>query len=107
MKRFGTAFGRMLSTADRSVADPIEVAIIGDRAADSTRELVQAAHEGFARNLTIVGRAPEESVTGVPLLDDGRGLVGGIATAYVCRGYSCRQPVTRPEQVRDQMASLA
>jgi hypothetical protein len=41
------------------------------------------------------------------LLDDGRGLVGGIATAYVCRGYSCRQPVTRPEQVRDQMASLA
>ena len=107
LKRFGTAFGRMLSTADRSVADPIEVAIIGDRAADSTRELVQAAHEGFARNLTIVGRAPEESVTGVPLLDDGRGLVGGIATAYVCRGYSCRQPVTRPEQVRDQMASLA
>ena len=107
LKRFGTAFGRMLSAADRSLADSIEVAIIGDRTDDATKELVHAAHQGFTRNLTIVGRRPDESVPGVPLLDEARGLLGGVPTAYVCRGYSCRQPVTSPEQVRDHMTSLA
>jgi len=106
LKRFGTAFGRMLSAADRSLADSIEVAIIGDRTDDATKELVHAAHQGFTRNLTIVGRRPDESVPGVPLLDEARGLLGGVATAYVCRGYSCRKPVTSPDQVRDHMTSL-
>jgi len=106
LKRFGPAFGRMLSAADRSLADSTEVAIIGDRTEEATREIVRAAHQGFERNLTIVGRAPDELVAGVPLLDEARGLIRGVPTAYVCRGYSCRQPVTRPEQVRDQMTSL-
>lgn len=106
LKRFGPAFGRMLSAADRSLADSVEVAIIGDRADDATRELVRAAHQGFARNLTIVGRAPDELVAGVPLLEEARGLIDGFPTAYVCHGYSCRQPVTSPDQVRDQMTSL-
>ncbi|MCH7530718.1 MAG: thioredoxin domain-containing protein [Gemmatimonadetes bacterium] len=106
LKRFGPAFGRMLSAADRSLADSVEVAIIGDRADDATRELVRAAHQGFARNLTIVGRAPDELVAGVPLLEEARGLIDGFPTAYVCHGYSCRQPVTSPDQVREQMTSL-
>jgi uncharacterized protein YyaL (SSP411 family) len=96
----------MLSAADRSLADSIEVAIIGDPTEDATKELVHAAHQGFVRNLTIVGRRPDESVQGVPLLDEARGLLGNVPTAYVCHGYSCRQPVTTPHQVRDQMISL-
>jgi uncharacterized protein YyaL (SSP411 family) len=103
LKQFGAAFGRLLSAADRSVADSIEVAIIGDRTDDATQELVQAAHQGFLRNLTIVGRPPDESVPGVPLLDEARGLLGGVPTAYVCHGYSCRRPVTSPDEVRDQI----
>ena len=106
LKRFGAAFGRMLSAADRSLAEPIEVAIIGDRAHDATRELVRVAHQGFERNLTIVGRGPDEVVAGVPLLEEARGLIDGMPAAYVCHGYSCRQPVTRPEQVREEMTSL-
>ena len=73
---------------------------------DATRELVRVAHQGFERNLTIVGCGPDEVVAGVPLLEEARGLIDGMPAAYVCHGYSCRQPVTRPEQVREEMTSL-
>ncbi len=106
LRRFGPAFGRMLSAADRSLADPVEVAIIGEADDEATRDLVRAAHRSLVRNLTIVGRTPTGSFPGVPLLEDARGLVGGLATAYVCRGYSCQQPVTRSDEVRAQMSSL-
>jgi hypothetical protein len=40
---------------------------------------------------------------GVPLLA-GRGLVNGAPAAYVCRQFTCRAPVTTPEQLRETLA---
>jgi uncharacterized protein YyaL (SSP411 family) len=37
-----------------------------------------------------------------PLLAD-RGLVGGRAAAYVCRGFVCDRPVTTPEELHAQL----
>ena len=102
--RFGPAFGRMLSAADRSIAPPIEVAIVGEPADLDTRTLIQAAHGAAIRNLTVVGAAPGSDVDGIPLLD-GRGQIDGKPTAYVCRGYACELPVHSADSMREQMAS--
>jgi hypothetical protein len=102
--RFGPAFGRMLSAADRSIAPPIEVAIVGEPADLDTRTLIQAAHGAAIRNLTVVGAAPGSDVDGIPLLD-GRGQIDGKPTAYVCRGYACELPVYSADSMREQMAS--
>jgi uncharacterized protein YyaL (SSP411 family) len=40
----------------------------------------------------------------LPLLA-GRGLVGGAAAAYVCRGMVCDRPVTDPEDLRRLLGS--
>jgi uncharacterized protein YyaL (SSP411 family) len=95
----------MLSVLDGTLASPVEVAIVGKRDDDATAALIHAAHAGFVRNLTIVGRLDDNEVRGVPLLED-RGLREGSATAYVCRGYACRLPVTRPDDVREEMDTL-
>ena len=42
----------------------------------------------------------------VPLLRD-RAAVGGAATAYVCRGFTCRMPVTDAEGLRAQLEEPA
>jgi uncharacterized protein YyaL (SSP411 family) len=105
LAQFGPAFGRMLSVLDGTLASPVEVAIVGKRDDDATAALIHAAHAGFVRNLTIVGRLDDNEVRGVPLLED-RGLREGSATAYVCRGYACRLPVTRPDDVREEMDTL-
>jgi len=97
MARYGAAYGRMLSVVDQRLAPPVEVAIVGADD-DGTRALIRAAHGRFLRNGTIVGRTDAEPISGVPLLAD-RESVGGQPTAYVCRGYACRLPVTTADAV--------
>ena len=40
----------------------------------------------------------------VPLLE-GRPLIAGLPTAYVCEGFVCRAPVTDPEELAAQLAA--
>jgi uncharacterized protein YyaL (SSP411 family) len=48
---------------------------------------------------------PRESA--FPALLEGRGLVGEAPAAYVCRGFTCRMPVTTVEALRAELASDA
>ena len=105
LRRFGPAFGRMLSALDRARATPVEVAIVGDREDPDTHALIRAAHAGFLPNLTVVGRSPGEEGPDVPLLMD-RGAVDGRPTAYVCRAYACFLPVTDADGVRAELGRV-
>jgi uncharacterized protein YyaL (SSP411 family) len=97
LQRYGPAFGRMLSVLDRTLADPVEVAVVGRSEDAGTQALVHAAHRRFHRNLTVLGRL-DGAAPGIPLLE-GRDLVRGQAAAYVCRRYACQLPVTEAEAV--------
>jgi uncharacterized protein len=105
LARFGPAFGRMLSVLDSTLAAPVEVAIVGARDDEATQALVRAAHARFLRNVTVVGRLDADEVAGVPLLE-GRERLEGRATAFVCRGYACRLPVTNAEGVGVEMEAV-
>ncbi|NUP63194.1 MAG: N-acylglucosamine 2-epimerase, partial [Nonomuraea sp.] len=39
-----------------------------------------------------------------PALLEGRGPVGDAPAAYVCRGFTCRMPVTTVEELRAELA---
>ena len=106
LHQFGPAFGRLLSAYDRSLAAPTEIVLIGDPAVAAMRALIREAHKQFLPNLTVVGGHPESSGLGSPLFE-GRELVDGSPTAYVCRHYSCRLPVTTPEALAEELAALA
>jgi uncharacterized protein YyaL (SSP411 family) len=106
LRRYAPAYGRMLSVLDRTLAQPVEVAIVGAvEDGGVTDELVHAAQERFLRSLTVVGYRGSSPPRGIPLLE-GRGLVDGRAAVYVCSGYKCRLPATDAEGVRSEIASL-
>ncbi|MFH2039916.1 MAG: hypothetical protein ABIJ65_10815, partial [Chloroflexota bacterium] len=42
---------------------------------------------------------------GVPALLDGRPLLNGQPTAYVCQGFVCLQPVTQPDELTRQLSA--
>ena len=102
MARFPSAFGRLLTVLDRTVADPVEIAIVGARDDTRTIELLQAALVPYIPNRTIAGTAPGEDLPHrLPVLE-GRDR-GPAPAAYVCERYACKAPVFDAIALADQL----
>jgi len=97
---YPTAFAQWLAALDWWVGPVDEVAIVGLPGDPATRRLVGAARGAPAhlswRPRQVLAVGPDPKATAVPLLQ-GRFSLGGRPTAFVCRGFACRQPVTEPE----------
>jgi uncharacterized protein YyaL (SSP411 family) len=101
MARYPLAFGHALTAADLAVFGAVEVALVGDAASKDMEALVRAANTPFVPSLVLAG-GPEGDGQGIALLAD-RPMRGGQATAYVCRGYACEEPVTEASALFDQL----
>jgi len=85
--RHPESFAHLLRAIDFHLTPTKEVALIGDRLA----ELATTVRTKFRPHLVLAG-GPEGSDT--PELLAQRPAVNGLATAYVCENFACRQPVT-------------
>ena len=97
--------GRWLAALDFYLSTPKEVAIIGSPSDSSTSDLLRTVNVRYLANRVIVGAESESAATqsGLPLLE-GRGMMDGKPTAYVCENYTCQLPVTDPEALASQLA---
>ena len=91
---FGTAY--LLGVLDDYLRGPTDVVIAGSRSAADTRALVRAAQTVYVPNGTVLVRDPDAPEDGGPAVLRDKAQVGGQATAYVCRGFTCSPPVTDP-----------
>ena len=99
--RYPRAFPAWLGALDFASSRVTQVAIVGDPEAPATRALVEVARRGFQPHRILALGDPESST--LDLLH-GRFAVDGRATAFVCRGFACRRPVTEPEQLAAELA---
>ncbi len=94
--------GWLLADAvSRTVSSPVQVAIVGAAEDPARAALVLSAYRNAPAGSVIV--AGESDQPGVALLAD-RPPVDGLATAYVCRGFVCRLPVTTVSGLETQLA---
>jgi uncharacterized protein YyaL (SSP411 family) len=105
MARYGAAFGQLLGAAELAVHGAVEVAIAGDPARDDTRALLAEVARSFVPNL-VLAAGGAEAATRVPLLRE-RPMIGGRATAYVCRNYVCDAPVTDATELGERLREAA
>jgi uncharacterized protein YyaL (SSP411 family) len=104
--RAPTAFGHALLALDLYLGPSREVAIVGNLDHAGTRALMNEIHrERFLPNV-VLACAPEGVIPGGPALLENRSQVDGAPTAYVCERFSCRLPVTRPEDLAKQLAEV-
>ncbi|WP_456824507.1 thioredoxin domain-containing protein [Cellulomonas sp. P5_E12] len=101
--RFPRAAGAALAVLEAVLDGPREVAIVGRRDDPRTAVLRSLALRSNAPGLVLAVGEPDEDRDGRELLRD-RPLVGGAPAAYVCRGFVCEQPTTRPEELAVQLA---
>ena len=105
LARYPTGFANWLSAAHLAVEGIDELAIVGFREEDATAALAAVRNERFRPTLVFAGSiAPSSSV--VPLLA-GREMIDGRPTAYLCRDFACRLPVTDPAALREQLTAAA
>ncbi|MBE7190187.1 N-acylglucosamine 2-epimerase, partial [Jatrophihabitans endophyticus] len=89
-------FGWTLAAAEALGDGPVQVAVVGD--ADGS--LTGAAWRSRPPGAVVVSGEPDAD--GRPLLAD-RPLIGGVATAYVCRGMVCDLPVTSVAELKARL----
>ena len=100
---YPTAFAQWLCALDFALASPKEVAIVGDPDAPGTRALLAVLRARYRPHQVVALGRPDEA-PGVPLLE-GRAPVDGRPTAFVCRGFTCRLPVTDPAALEAELAA--
>jgi len=102
MTRYPSGFGRHLAALDFHLGPVAEVALVWPDGAGAG-PLAEAAFRRYMPNRLVVGApAGSPTGTGLPLLAD-RPPVDGKPTAYVCRRYVCRLPVTDPTALATQL----
>ena len=105
MARHPLAFGHALTASDLVVHGAVEVALAGNPESEDFLSLARVTAQTFVPSLVLAGgRGPD--TTGIELLD-GREMRDGRATAYVCRGYVCDEPVTDPRLLWEQLGRVS
>ena len=91
-RRYPSGFGYALSAADFLLSTPKEVAIVGNDEAD-VRPMLAETWRRYLPNKVVAVGIDAKLAEFTPLLAN-RPLVDGLATAYVCENFTCKQPVT-------------
>jgi uncharacterized protein YyaL (SSP411 family) len=94
LDRYPLAFGWWLVGLDLLVSGIDEVAIVGAPDRPATAALLAVANAGY-RPRQVVTCTDDPHASALPLLQ-ARFALEGRPTAFVCREFACRQPVTEP-----------
>jgi len=92
------SFERYLSALDFYHDRVKEIAIIGDATTPDTTALIRVMYNRYLPNKVVAFAPDYREGEDLPLLK-GKGRKDGRSTAYVCEGYTCKSPVTTPQDL--------
>jgi len=95
------AFAQSLMDLDFLLGQPMEIAVAESGNQVETAALLRAVRQPFSPNKVIALKTldSEEEDTGIRYLE-GKVPISGRATVYICRNFTCKRPVTDPEEVK-------
>jgi len=105
--RYPSGFGRFLCALDFHLGPRVEVALVTLAGNGGLEPLATEVFGRFMPNRVVAGMVTGDSQAsaGVPLLQ-GREAIDGLATAYVCRNYTCDLPATDRTTLARQLEAL-
>ncbi len=99
MQTLPTDTGTLLAAFDFYLSGPKGIAILGDRSLPETAALLDEIWTRFIPNRVLAGAPGGLPASLASPLLDGKELLEGRPTAFVCEGYACKAPTTDPEEL--------
>ena len=103
--RYPRAFAKTLALVDFLTEGPLELAFVGDETTEGLRALRQTVADQYLPN-RIIATATPDTPSSLPLLKE-KQPVDGQPALYICRNFSCRQPITDPRAIPDALQAGA
>jgi len=96
VNQYPAAFSQLLMAVDFLAAGPREIVIAGELSKEPVRQMLAAVRGTFLPQRVVVSARSSTDGGLLPLIEDKPPGPNG-ARAYVCRNYSCREPVETAE----------
>ena len=101
LNRVPSAFTQALQAIQFGQGDSTEVVIVGDQKLPATQALIQAVRSVYQPNRTMLLKIPGlEQIA--PFVAD-MTLVDGKPAVYICRNFTCGQPLTDPQKIPESL----
>ncbi len=104
MRRYPLGLSNWLCALDFYLSQPKEIVITGPAGNPDTLALLHTVCATWLLNKVVVGYNPFEQnlMSGLKLLE-GRVMIDGKATVYICEGYTCKKPATDVASLKAQL----
>jgi uncharacterized protein YyaL (SSP411 family) len=102
LEQMPSAHAQWMIALELLAAPSREVVIAGRLGAEDTVAMLAVLRRSYLPGLTILLRPEGEegaAIAAIAPFTREMGAIGGRAAAYVCAGFSCRRPVTDPEEL--------
>ncbi|HVN17027.1 MAG TPA: hypothetical protein VMT73_14885, partial [Anaerolineales bacterium] len=100
--KYPTSFARWLSDADFALGSVKQVAVVGEARDESFEAMIKLLRSAYRPNMIVAASTIPLAKDSPALLAD-RPALNKQATAYVCEGFVCRQPVTNVKELKEQI----
>ena len=105
LKQYPQALLHMVEALERLSGQGVDVLVVGQRALPETQRLLTEVQRSGPGLVALAHVEPGGMTPSglAPALTEGRELVDGVPTAYVCHGEHCLPPVTSVEALREAL----
>jgi uncharacterized protein YyaL (SSP411 family) len=102
LSHFPSAMPQMLVSLDYSLSKPRQIVIAGKKDASETKALLKEAHRHFLPKIMLLFADGAEGQKYLGEKNEAiraMSMLNGKPAAYVCENFTCKAPVTDPEQL--------
>lgn len=107
LERYPAGYSFFMMAAYLSQEPPMEIVLAGKKEDPNLRQMISAVQQAFLPNAVTMTRYEEADLTALekllPLVK-GKVPVEGKAAAYICKDFSCREPITDLKQLQAVLA---
>jgi uncharacterized protein YyaL (SSP411 family) len=95
------AYAQSLIALEFLLSPPMGIAVVGSGNREETETMLQSVRLPFSPNKVVAftGNGTKDKEMSITYLK-GKIAIGGKSTVYICRNYTCKKPLTEPEEVK-------